>query len=117
MKWFSMALVREFMLVVILSLLVSMLGSFSARAATAGYSEYFIPGSIDQLFRILQDIDNSPELGNAFGIGTCATGVVPAGGVGGCNYMHNVVTVSVTSDGTTIYYDHGRMVWHGQCRG
>ncbi len=105
MKWFSMALVREFMLVVILSLLVSMLGSFSARAATAGYSEYFIPGSIDQLFRILQDIDNSPELGNAFGIGTCATGVVPAGGVGGCNYMHNVVTVSVTSDGTTIYYD------------
>ncbi len=97
---------RESMLVVILSLLVSLFGPLPVQAATAGYSEYYIPGSTDQLFRILQDIDNSPELGNAFGVGTCATGVIPGGGVGGCNYMHNVITVSVTTNGTTIYYDH-----------
>lgn len=106
MKRISIVPVRELMLVVIISLLLSMFGLLPARAATAGYSEFYIPGSADQLFRILQDIDNSPELGNAFGVGTCATGVVPGGGVGGCNYMHNVVTVSVTTDDTTIYYDH-----------
>jgi LPXTG-site transpeptidase (sortase) family protein len=97
---------RELMLVVLFSLVMSLFGPLPARAATAGYSEYFIPGSTDQLFRILQDIDNNPQLGNAFGVGTCATGTVPGGGVGGCNYMHNIVTISVSSDGTTIYYDH-----------
>ncbi len=106
MKQRSVVLVRELMLVVIIPLIMSLFGPLPAKAATAGYSEYFIPGSTDQLFRILQDIDNSPELGNAFGVGACATGVIPADGVGGCNYMHNVITVSVTSDDTTIYYDH-----------
>ncbi len=98
--------VCELMLLAMVSLLMSLLGPLPVRAASAGYSEYFIPGSTDQLFRILQNLDNSPELGNAFGIGTCATGVVPGGGVGECNYMHSVVTVSVTTDDTTVYYDH-----------
>ena len=35
------------------------------HAAPAGYSEYYLPGSTDQLFQILKDIDNDPALGNA----------------------------------------------------
>lgn len=106
MKRFLAVPARELMLVIIFSLIATLFGPLPAQAAPAGYSEYFIPGSTDQLFRILQDIDNNPQLGNAFGVGTCATGIVPGGGVGGCNYMRNVITVSVTTNGTTIYYDH-----------
>jgi len=70
-----------------------------SAAVPAGFSEYYIPGSTDQLFRILKDIDNDPDLGDAFGGGgTCNTG--------DCNNMHNVTTVSVSSDGVTVYYDH-----------
>jgi LPXTG-site transpeptidase (sortase) family protein len=103
--------VRSWILCVALvfSLLASFFGPAQVshvQAVVAGFSEYFIPGSTDQLFRILQNIDNDFQLGNAFGVGTCTTGTVPAGGVGGCNFMHNIITVSITTDGTTVYYDH-----------
>jgi len=97
---------------VLLVLLVSTLAipQNASAAIPAGYSEYYIPGGTDQLFALLRDIDNAPELGNAtvFGtsVGTCTTGTIPAGGVGPCNYMHNVTTVSISSDGVTVYYDH-----------
>jgi LPXTG-site transpeptidase (sortase) family protein len=72
----------------------------SVRAAiSAGYSEYYIPGSTDQLFQILKDIDNSPDLGNALGGGGVCTAAP-------CNRMHNVITISVSADNVTVYYDH-----------
>ena len=71
----------------------------AAQAAAAGFSEYYIPGSTDQLFQILKDIDNDPDLGNALGGGgTCTTAP--------CNRMHNVITVSISADNVTVYYDH-----------
>jgi len=68
-------------------------------AISAGYSEYYIPGSTDQLFQILKDIDNDPDLGNALGGGGTCTAAP-------CNRMHNVTTISVSADNATIYYDH-----------
>jgi hypothetical protein len=70
-----------------------------ANAAAAGFSEYYLPGTTDQLFQILKDIDNDPDLGNALGGG----GVCVAAP---CNRMHNVITVSVSADNVTVYYDH-----------
>ncbi len=70
-----------------------------SAAVPAGYSEYYIPGSTDQLFQILKDIDNDPDLGNALGGGGSCT-VTP------CNRMHNVTTVSISADNVTVYYDH-----------
>jgi LPXTG-site transpeptidase (sortase) family protein len=69
---------------------------FTVQAANA--AEYYIPGSTDQLFQILQDIDNDPDLGNAFGGGTCTASP--------CNRMHNVITVIVDQDNAQVYYDH-----------
>ena len=69
------------------------------HAAPAGYSEYYLPGSTDQLFQILKDIDNDPDLGNALGGGGTCTAAP-------CNRMHNVVTVSISTDNVTVYYDH-----------
>ena len=51
----------------------------------AGDSEYFIPGFSQDLRTILVDIDNDPVITNT---------------------MHNVITVSVGGDNTTVYYDH-----------
>jgi uncharacterized repeat protein (TIGR01451 family) len=51
----------------------------------AGESEYFIPGFSQDLRTILVDIDNDPVITNT---------------------MHNVITVSVGGDNTTVYYDH-----------
>jgi hypothetical protein len=51
----------------------------------AGASEYFIPGFSQDLRTILVDIDNDPVITNT---------------------MHNVITVSVGEDNTTVYYDH-----------
>ncbi len=51
----------------------------------AGQSEYFIPGFSQDLRTILVDIDNDPVITNT---------------------MHNVITVSVGGDNTTVYYDH-----------
>lgn len=87
----------------ICAILFFLLGApaWTAQAGVpTGYSEYFIPGSTDQLFQILQDNDNDPQLGNAFGVGTCATGTTE------CNEMHNITTVSIATDGVIIYYDH-----------
>ncbi len=71
----------------------------TVQAAAAGFSEYYIPGGTDQLFQILKNIDNDPDLGNALG-GGGTYAVAP------CNQMHNVITVTVNSDNTTLYYDH-----------
>ena len=70
----------------------------SVIAQAANTAEYFIPGSTDQLFQILQDIDNDPDLGNAFGGGTCTAAP--------CNRMHNVITVIVDQNNAQVYYDH-----------
>jgi len=67
-------------------------------AGAAGTAEYYIPGSTDQLFQILQDIDNDPDLGNAFGAGACTAAP--------CNRMHNVITVIVDQDNAEVFYDH-----------
>jgi LPXTG-site transpeptidase (sortase) family protein len=69
---------------------------YSASAAST--AEYYIPGSTDELFQILQDIDNDPELGNAFGLGSCTASP--------CNRMHNVITVIVDQDNAQVFYDH-----------
>ena len=89
-------------LILLLVFVVSTFATLDAKpvqAAAAGFSEYYIPGSVDQLFQILKDIDNNPDLGNALGGGGTCT-VAP------CNRLHNVITITVASDGTTIYYDH-----------
>ncbi len=89
-------------LIFLLVFVASTFATFDAKpvqAAAAGFSEYYIPGSVDQLFQILKDIDNNPDLGNALGGGGTCT-VAP------CNRLHNVITITVASDGTTIYYDH-----------
>lgn len=69
-----------------------------AIAQVANTAEYYIPGGTDQLFQILQDIDNDPELGNAFGVGSCTASP--------CNRMHNVITVIVDQDNAEVFYDH-----------
>ena len=75
----------------------SLLAPYSVSAADG--KEYYIPGGADQLFQILKDIDNDPDLGNAFGGGgTCA--VAP------CNQLHNIITVVVGQNNAMIYYDH-----------
>ena len=50
----------------------------------AGYAEYYIPGDAVQLFGILTNNDNN---------------------ISGTN-LHNVITIAVSSDNATIYYDH-----------
>jgi LPXTG-site transpeptidase (sortase) family protein len=56
-----------------------------ADGIVGGNSEYFIPGEAGQLRAILVNNDNDPAVGNN---------------------LHNVITVSVAMDNTTIYYDH-----------
>lgn len=94
---------KRFQVLVILALVLSMFGPWQATQVfagiPAGYSEYFIPGSTDQLFQILKDIDNDPDLGNALGGGGVCV-IAP------CNRMHNVITISVAADNVTVYYDH-----------
>lgn len=69
----------------------------SVGAASA--AEYYIPGGANQLFQILKDIDNNPDLGNALGGGgTCTTAP--------CNQLHNIITVIVDRDDAMVYYDH-----------
>src|SRR5215510_13787263 len=72
--------------------------TISVTAQGSNTAEYYIPGSTDQLFQILQDIDNDPDLGNAFGGGVCSA---PP-----CNRMHNVITVIVDQDNAQVFYDH-----------
>ncbi len=59
----------------------------------AGYQTFFIPGSEQQLWDILVDLDdydpNTPD-----------EKLDPTAG------MHAVISVTAASDGTTIYYDH-----------
>jgi LPXTG-site transpeptidase (sortase) family protein len=75
----------------------SLLVPYSVSAADG--KEYYIPGGADQLFQILKDIDNDPDLGNAFGGGgSCTTAP--------CNQLHNVITVVVGQNNAMIYYDH-----------
>lgn len=54
---------------------------------SAGYSEYYIPGSEQQLWDIFVNLDNDPVLVSGSG-------------------MHAVIAVTASLDGTTVYYDH-----------
>jgi hypothetical protein len=68
----------------VLMLLVAVAPAQPASAAiVAGYSEYFLPGSADQLFAILADNNT---------------------GISGT--LHNVITIPVATDNVTVYYDH-----------
>ncbi len=71
----------------LLGTLTSVLGmSQPAQAGVvAGFSEYFIPGSADQLRAILLDNDN---------------------GIAADNNLHIVITIPIAVDGVTVYYDH-----------
>ena len=53
--------------------------------AAAGFSEYFIPGPASQIQPILVNNDNDPVVGNN---------------------ITNVITVVLSSNNTTVYYDH-----------
>jgi LPXTG-site transpeptidase (sortase) family protein len=56
-----------------------------AQAVAAGFSEYYVPGAVDQLMLILND--NDPT--------------VPT-----TQDLHNVITITIVTDGTSVYYDH-----------
>ena len=55
--------------------------------ASAGYSEYYLPGATQQVWDIFENLDNDPDLVEASG-------------------MHVVIAATASLDGTTIYYDH-----------
>jgi uncharacterized repeat protein (TIGR01451 family) len=68
-----------------LAVLVSVLATTQALAqATAGYSEYYLPGDELNMYYIFNDLDAN------------------AGGTG----MHSVTSVVAWSASTTVYYDH-----------
>jgi len=59
-------------------------------AIFAGYSEYYIPGSEEQMWAVFEDLDiriGAPILDIAQGI-------------------HTEISITVTGDNTTVYYDH-----------
>ncbi|OGO71216.1 MAG: hypothetical protein A2Z37_07255 [Chloroflexi bacterium RBG_19FT_COMBO_62_14] len=70
----------------VLFLSVAPQGSAQAQAS-AGYSEFYIPGATQQMWDIFENLDNNPDLVEASG-------------------MHNVTAVTATLDSTTVYYDH-----------
>jgi uncharacterized repeat protein (TIGR01451 family) len=56
-------------------------------SASAGYSEFYIPGDEAFMMQVLDDVGGNDQTGT-FG------------------YMHSVITVTVWTDNTTLYYDH-----------
>src|SRR3990172_1764544 len=70
----------------VLFLSVAPQGSAQAQAS-AGYSEFYIPGATQQMWDIFENLHNNPDLVEASG-------------------MHNVTAVTATLDSTTVYYDH-----------
>ncbi|MFH1984954.1 MAG: C25 family cysteine peptidase [Pseudomonadota bacterium] len=64
-------------------------------AVSSGYSEYYIPGRTEQMWAVFSDMDNkiAVNLGQA-------TQLDAAQG------MHSVISITVTGDNTTVYYDH-----------
>lgn len=58
-----------------------------SRAIPSGYLEFYIPGGAQQVWDILSDLDNNPDLIEA-------------------NGLHTVIGVTATLDQSTIYYDH-----------
>jgi len=56
----------------------------TARAdVVAGFSEYYVPGGVQQVLAILKNNNTLPD-----------------------NNMHNVITLPITTPNLTIYYDH-----------
>lgn len=91
------------LIAVLAALYVLLPASATVQASVAaGYSEFYLAGSSDQLFALLRDNDNNPEVGNATvlgsTVGTCSTAP--------CNRMHSVVTIVIATDNTRVYYDH-----------
>jgi uncharacterized repeat protein (TIGR01451 family) len=87
-------------LVLVVILLGTIVGKpFSVRASVpAGYAEYFIFGTEDQLFTIFQDIDNDPNLSNDPNS--------DGDGQNDSNQMHSVISIAIASNNVTVYYDH-----------
>ncbi len=54
---------------------------------STGVSEYYIPGGTDQLWSIFTDLDNDPVLVGSQG-------------------LHEVIAITISTDNTTIFYDH-----------
>ena len=74
--------------VVLVTALLPALPQATAYAqASAGYSEYYLPGATQQVWDIFSNLDNDPDLVEAQG-------------------MHVVIATTASLDGTTIYYDH-----------
>jgi len=65
-------------------LLLLVCPTLSFGAATAGYSEYYIPGSEDSMSLALRSL----------------------GGVPASNNTHAMITITAWSDNVTVYYDH-----------
>jgi hypothetical protein len=87
MKRIIQTIARTFFFTFVAVALVLQLFAFPSPAKAeiaAGYSEYFIPASDDDLMAVLDIIESSS-------IGTTLT---------------NVITVSVGNDNVTLYYDH-----------
>jgi hypothetical protein len=79
--------VRNEMVWVILSVFFSWYGLSSSWAASAGYSEYHIPGDEAIMHAILDEIGDGDQADpNAD--------------------MQTVITVTVWADNSTVYYDH-----------
>lgn len=60
---------------------------YKSQAIPSGYLEFYIPGGAQQVWDILSNLDNDPDLVEAQG-------------------LHNVIGVTATLDDSTIYYDH-----------
>ncbi|HXQ37909.1 MAG TPA: hypothetical protein VN843_28135, partial [Anaerolineales bacterium] len=97
-SWKGQFYVRAGLVFILVFFIVFSVIALPYEVYAANTAEYYIPGSTDQLFQILQDIDNDPELGNAFGVGSCTASP--------CNRMHNVITVIVDQDNAEVFYDH-----------
>lgn len=79
---------RSFFLATAFSLLISLVLPAGVEAGVVtGYSEFYIPGGEEQLFAIFQDLPTNSKPNPA-------------------NGMHAVISVTATTDDTTLYYDH-----------
>jgi len=58
-----------------------------AFGGAAGFTEYYIPGSEDQMFTVFVHNDNNPALNAADG-------------------NHVTISVALSTDNTTIFWDH-----------
>ena len=67
--------------------LIPVTASKAFGSASAGYSEFYIPGDEALMMQVLEDVGGNNQTGTN-------------------GYMHSVITVTVWSDNTRVYYDH-----------